>query len=125
MLELSPLPHTWLLDLDGSIVFHKSPEDFAKGVADKLTPKAAEFFATLPKNDIIIILTARPRSEAGAVERFLKEHQIRFNQIIYDLPAGERILVNDSKPSGLLTAHAVNLPRDGGLDIDFKINEAL
>lgn len=125
MLELSPLPHTWLLDLDGTIVFHKSPSDFAKGEPDKLTLNAAEFFASLPKEDIVIILTARPKEKAKEVESFLIQHQIRFNQIIYDLPAGERILINDSKPSGLLTAHAVNLPRNSGLEIGYEINEAL
>ena len=43
------------------------------------------------------------------------ENQIRYNKIIYDMPNGERILMNDIKPSGLKTAYSYNLDRDIGL----------
>ena len=38
---------------------------------------------------------------------------------------GERILVNDNKPSGLNCAYAINKKRDAGLNIEFKINGEL
>ena len=41
------------------------------------------------------------------------------------MPTGERILVNDRKPSGLDMAFAVNKDRDKRLNIQFKINEDL
>ena len=41
---------------------------------------------------------------------FLKK--IRYDHIIFDLPYGERILVNDIKPGGLQTSIAVNTQRD-------------
>ena len=34
---------------------------------------------------------------------------------LFGLPAGERVLINDTKPSGLSTALAVNVVRDAGL----------
>jgi 23S rRNA G2445 N2-methylase RlmL len=45
-------------------------------------------------------------------ERFLAENGIRYDHIICNAPFGERILINDSKPSGLQTAVAVNIDRD-------------
>ena len=38
---------------------------------------------------------------------------------------GERILVNDKKPSGLVTAYAVNKERDAPLDLKIVIDETL
>jgi len=41
------------------------------------------------------------------------------------LPFGERILVNDKKPSGLKTAYAINKERDGELVVNFIVDEIL
>ena len=41
------------------------------------------------------------------------------------MPFGERILINDRKPSGLNTAYAVNKNRDYKFSIDYKINEEI
>ena len=41
------------------------------------------------------------------------------------MPLGERILINDEKPSGLKTAFAINKKRDSALNIAYKINESL
>ena len=43
---------------------------------------------------------------------FLKENGIRYNEIIFNIPMGERIVVNDRKPSGIDMAFAVNSDRD-------------
>ena len=48
-----------------------------------------------------------------------------FEAILYGMPAGERILVNDCKPSGLLTAVAVNKKRDDALSIHTVLDESL
>ncbi len=47
--------------------------------------------------------------------QFLKEHAIRYDEILFHMPVGERIIVNDRKPFGLKTAVAVNVYRS-----DFK-----
>ena len=45
-------------------------------------------------------------------EEFLKEHQIRYDHIIYNAPYGERILINDQKPSGLNMAISLSPARN-------------
>ena len=47
--------------------------------------------------------------------QFLRENDIRYDKILFDMPMGERIIVNDRKPSGIDMAVAVNIDRD-----DFK-----
>ncbi len=121
-LALSALAHTWLIDLDGSIMKHNG---YKLDGADSLLPGAADFFAGLPPEDTVIFLTSRPQSLAAETEKFLKASKIRFDRIIYGLPYGERIVVNDAKPSGLVTCHAVCLPRDQGMSIVYQIDENL
>ncbi len=43
---------------------------------------------------------------------FLEENRIRYNEILFNMPMGERIVVNDRKPSGLPMAVALNCQRD-------------
>ena len=44
--------------------------------------------------------------------RFLKENNVRYDHIIFNAGEGERIMINDMKPDGLVTAYAVNTVRD-------------
>lgn len=39
----------------------------------------------------------------------------RYNHMLRGLPVGERIVINDTKPGGLETAVALNVPRDRGI----------
>ena len=80
-----------------------------------MLPGVIEFFNTISEDDKIIILTARSSEYKEETEEFLIQNKIRFDYIIFDLPIGERILINDEKPSGLKTAYAYNLIRDKGL----------
>jgi phosphatidate phosphatase PAH1 len=107
----SNLTKTWIFDLDGTLVKHNG----YKNGEDVLLPGVSKFFASISKNDVIIILTARSSRYRKITEDFLHKNQIHFDCIIYDLPVGERILINDKKPSGLRTAYAYNLERDIGL----------
>ena len=74
------------------------------------------FFGTLNFAKIVIFYKLR---------EFLAKEGIKFSQIIGDLPFGERILINDTKPSGLKTAYAINKKRDKALKIEVKIDENL
>lgn len=107
----SDLTKTWLFDLDGTLVKHNG----YKNGGDELLPGVLEFFSSIPENDVVIILTARSSRHQEITESFLQANGIYFDYIIYDLPIGERILINDRKPSGLKTAYAYNLDRDAGL----------
>lgn len=118
MLKLSSLPHTWILDVDGTIVKHNG---YKIDGYDTLLPGVKDFFASLPSQDRVILLTARKAEYLPALKEFLTKNQIRYDHIITDVPMGERILVNDNKPSGLKCAYAVNKERDEALNIIYRI----
>lgn len=111
-LILSTLGHTWILDLDGTIVKHNGYK--IDGV-DTFLPGAKEFLHSIPDNDMIIFLTSRKEEYRKITENFLKDNAIRFDHIIFDAPYGERILINDDKPNGLKMSIAINKCRDASL----------
>lgn len=111
--KLSTLAHTWFIDLDGTILKHQGL--WLDGY-DSLLPGVREFFESLPPDDIVVITTAR--DECFREETVSGLHRLgitRYTLIIFDLPVGERIVVNDVKPTGLETALAWNVERDRGL----------
>ncbi|MCI6232823.1 MAG: hypothetical protein MR630_09480 [Selenomonas sp.] len=120
-LTLSTLPKTWLFDIDGTLVKHNG---YKEG-GDVLLPGVAGFFSKLPPEDAVILLTARPEASREETEQFLQKNGIRYDKILFGLPTGERILVNDDKPSGLSMGHAVRKDRDAPLSIDVRIDPAL
>lgn len=68
-----------------------------------------------------MFLTSRTDREKELTEAFLDAHHIRYDAVIYNAPYGERILINDKKPSGLRTAIAVNTQRDVFLEEIFEV----
>lgn len=120
MLELSSLAHTWILDVDGTLVKHNG---YKIDGHDTLLDGVKEFFAQIPQDDKIILLTARTGEYLENLKEFLKQNKLRYDHILTDMPMGERILVNDNKPSGLECAYAINKKRDEGLNVDFIVNE--
>ena len=56
---------------------------------------------------------------------FLHNNEIRYDIIINNAPYGERILVNDMKPSGLITALAFNSSRDKFFNTIFEEEKEL
>ncbi|MDD5029333.1 MAG: hypothetical protein PHH58_07520 [Rhodoferax sp.] len=107
---LSPLPHLWLIDIDGTLVTHNGhlsgQECLLDGVQD--------FWQAIPPGDTIVLLSARQSVWREPTLAWLAAQGLRFNQALFDLPTGERILINDKKDSGLATALALNLKRDAG-----------
>lgn len=111
--ELSTLAHTWFIDLDGTILKH---EGLWEDGRDSLLPGVLEFFSSLPEQDVVIFTTAREEYFREATVKGLAELGItRYNHIIFGLPVGERIIINDIKDSGLRTAIAWNVKRNQGL----------
>lgn len=108
-LILSNLNKTWIFDVDGTIVKHNGYKIDGK---DTLLEGAKEFLNNIPKSDMIIFLTARKEEYRRITEEFLKENNIRYDYIIFEAPYGERILINDEKPSGLKMSYAINSKRD-------------
>lgn len=118
-LRLSPLPKTWIFDVDGTLVIHNG---HLRPEGDELLPGVKDFFAKIPNTDTIILLTARQCTELPLLEAFLQREGIRYNAILGDLPQGERILVNDTKPSGFTTAYSINKKRNEKLQINYTID---
>lgn len=108
-LILSTLPKTWIFDLDGTLVKHNG---YKIDGEDTPLAGAKEYLDALPAEDAVLILTSRTEAYRERTLRFLEKHRIRFDQILFGMPMGERIVVNDRKPSGLDMAVALNLDRD-------------
>ena len=121
-IEMTALPKTWILDLDGTIVKHNGYKIDGR---DSLLPGAREFLSQIAEDDFVIFVTSRTEEYRGLTEAFLKKVKIRYNEIIFGAPYGERILVNDSKPSGRTMAYALAPKRDEVCDAKIIRNEAL
>jgi len=117
--ELSPLNKLWIFDLDGTIVKHNGYLHNGDELLDGVKP----FCDRLSAYDQVLIVTARKSIYQEETIAFLKKEGIRFNRILFDMPTGERMLINDKKPSGLLTAYAYNTERDQFLTEEFVINK--
>ena len=122
VIRVSPLGKTWLLDIDGTVCKHNGYKIDGK---DTLLPGARAFFENLPEGDKVVFLTSRTEDQAGFTEAFLRENGIRYDAILYGMPYGERILINDKKPSGLSTSIAVNTERDVFCKTRFEGDENL
>ncbi len=121
-LMLSALGHTWILDLDGTIVKHNG---YKIDGHDTLLKGAKTFIDAIPDSDMIIFLTARKNEFKKDTEAFLKENGIRYDHIIFDTPYGERILINDDKPSGLQMSKSFSKKRDTSEFPNIQIREEL
>lgn len=122
LLEFSTLNKTWILDIDGTLVKHNG---YKIDGHDTLLDGVAEFFQTLNPEDKVVLLTARKDEYLQNLKKFLAQNNIRYDFLLTDMPMGERILVNDRKPSGLDMAFAINKNRDEALNIEYKINKNL
>ena len=74
---------------------------------------------------MVIIVTARKEEYREITERFLEENGVRYDHIIFGAPYGERIVINDKKPSGLPVSVAVNTDRDEEWNVEYKVDEKL
>lgn len=109
--ELSDnLSHTWFIDIDGTIFDHNG---YLSG-ENKILPGVEELWDEIPQTDFIILVTGRSEEYKQMTVDSLNFYNLRFNHIMFDLPLGERIVVNDIKPSGLKTAIAWNVDRNKG-----------
>lgn len=108
-LILSTLPKTWLFDLDGTLLKHNG---YKIDGTDTILNGVREYLDSIPAEDRILILTSRTEEYRQSTLNFLREAHIRYDEILFNLPMGERIIVNDRKPSGIDMAVAVNVNRN-------------
>ena len=72
---------------------------------------------------MIIFITSRKEEYLAQTRKFLEENRVRYDAVICNAPYGERILINDAKPSGLEMAIAVNTKRDKFMEKVFEVHE--
>ena len=120
-LVLSPLGHTWIFDIDGTVCKHNG---YKADGEDTILPGVKEFFNQIPDNDMIVFVTSRTDEYRQITIDFLERNGLRYNHIIFNAPFGERILVNDDKPSGLCCAYTCKINRDD-FNIELKISDNL
>ena len=108
-LIMSTLSKTWIFDLDGTLVKHNG---YKIDGTDTLLEGAKEYLDNIPKEDKVIIFTSRTDEYKEITIDFLNDNQIRYDQIVFNMPMGERIVINDRKPSGIDMAYGINLKRD-------------
>lgn len=66
----------------------------------------------IPEEDRVILTSSRSEEYRDQTLTFLKENGVRFDEAIFNLPMGERIVINDRKPSGIDMSVAINIDRD-------------
>ena len=108
-LVLSTLPKTWVFDLDGTLLKHNG---YKLDGIDTVLPGVIEYLKTIPDEDKVIIFTSRADEYKQMTLDFLAKHEIRYYDILFNMPMGERIIVNDRKPSGLDMSIAINVDRN-------------
>lgn len=121
-IRVSPLPKTWILDLDGTLVKHNG---YKLDGHDTLLSGAREFLANIHEEDLVIIITSRTEEYRAQTLEFLRNQAIRYDHIIFNAPYGERILVNDRKLSGLTMSIAINFDRDMIPNLQISEDDAL
>jgi len=122
VIAVSNLPKTWILDLDGTLVKHNG---YKLDGYDSLLPGIENLLNQIRPEDMVIIITSRKETYRKPTENFLYENGIRYDRIIFEAPYGERILLNDRKPSGLEMAISVSTRRDEVCMVNFDREESL
>lgn len=115
-IPLDLLPKTIFCDIDGTILKFSWPPETREHL--ELLPGAKKFINDAYNHGHRVILTTgRPKFYEGYTRQQLIAQNLLFSDIIFDLPHGARILVNDLKPAEpeKPTAIAFNVRRDEGL----------
>jgi hypothetical protein len=105
------------VDVDGTILKHQYPEfGFAEPVILEGVKEAFKSWSS--KDYHIIITTGRKESMRESTINQLKKLQLSYDLLLMGMPRGERVIINDMKPDGTITARAFNIERDKGFDED-------
>jgi hypothetical protein len=110
-------PKTIFVDIDGTLVLHGPPgstahTEYRMSVFPGTIQKLNEWDA---KGYNIILTTGRRESMREVTEKQLREVGIFYDQLIMGIGGGPRILINDKKSDGTLTAYSINLDRNTGI----------
>lgn len=108
---------TIFLDIDGTLVEHNNPHltslpthklNVLEGTIDKLLDWNKKGYT-------IILTTGRKESNREITIKQLQEVGIFYDQLIMGVGRGPRVVINDKKPDGKLTAYSFNIDRNDGI----------
>jgi hypothetical protein len=121
-------PKTIFLDIDGCLLIHSgtltgiwdaaqdkinSRDTFYSHFARENVKKLSEWER---KGHTIILVTGRKECMREDTENQLRECGIFYDRLIMGITGGQRVIINDMKPTGEPTALAFNLERNQGLE---------
>jgi hydroxymethylpyrimidine pyrophosphatase-like HAD family hydrolase len=111
-------PKTIFCDLDGTLVKHSNPVDiqdpnYELEVLPGTHEKLVEWDT---KGYHVVITTGRKESARESTIKQMQRVGINYDQLIMGFGGGDRILINDRKPSSDRdTAYVLNVDRNKGL----------
>jgi uncharacterized HAD superfamily protein len=112
---------TIFLDIDGTILEHK--ENLHRMITEEpvvLDSVIDKFLQWRSEGHYIVLTTARVEGVRRVTEDQLSRLGIFFDQLVMGLTTGPRVLINDTKSDGTITALARPLDRNvglGGIDL--------
>lgn len=111
---------TIFIDIDGTILKHHQNLNKMTSDEPELIEGTIEKFLWWRKKEYyIVITTARVEGLRQVTQKQLTDVGLFYDQMIMGLPNGPRVLINDKKPEGIVSATAYCIDRDGGIrDID-------
>tara|TARA_R100000008_G_C3576359_1_gene165547 strand:- start:101 stop:478 length:378 start_codon:yes stop_codon:yes gene_type:complete len=111
---------TIFIDIDGTILKHgQNLHKMCTAKPEILDGAIEKFLEWRRKEYYIVITTARVEGLRQVTQKQLTDVGLFYDQMIMGLPNGPRVLINDKKPEGIVSAAAYCIDRDGGIrDID-------
>jgi len=108
---------TIFCDIDGCVFYHYGNIKQIMSEEASILPGVQEkFYEWHNQGYTIILTTGRPESLRNFTEKELCKFGLFYNQLIMNLPRGQRIIINDIKPkSKEKMAVAFNLKRNKGM----------
>ena len=106
---------TLFIDIDGTLIHHEANPEYTN--SEILLKNVKQQINIWKYNGYKIILTTA-RSKTNSIHQMLQYHEIKYDDLITNLPSGPRVLINDVKPSlpFTLQANSINLERNKGFD---------
>jgi len=111
-------PKTIFCDIDGTLIEHSVPWECSTPEYEmKLLPGTINKLAEWDRKGYNIILTTGRRESLRKItEEQLSKLGIFYDYLLMGIGGGERILINDMKPNGMITATAINIDRNQGIN---------
>jgi hypothetical protein len=108
---------TIFLDIDGTLVMHESPHvtSFPCHKMEVLKGSIEKLLEWNKSGHTIILTTGRKESNREVTIKQLQNAGIFYDHLIMGVGRGPRVVINDIKPDGLLTAHSINVIRNIGI----------